>query len=324
MNKGFFSEITKKYLNGKASKKEAELYESIYDSLQKPGKKWNELQLPDRNKVREEIYKNIISNLPQPKKSFIKRINTVLKVAASILILISLGLGGYFMFKEKQLKYEPQLITEVAQYGEKRIILLEDSTQIVLNAGSKISYYRPFQKNKREIILLGEAFFNVTKDKKRPFIVTTKDVTTTVLGTSFNIYAYNDEDINVTVSTGKVKVTYIPPNGSTAKTAILFPGEQAAFSIDKSKLSKHEVDIKHFIEWQNDIIYFKQESFSSIIKKLKRNYNVNITCDDMGLLEKTITSVYENAELAEILDDLKFILGFEYTYLSTGKILISN
>ena len=324
MKKGTFAEIIDKYLSGKASKKEAELYESVYDSLQKPKKDWDELQLPDKQNVKDEIYKNILSGLTHSEKPFIRKIHPALKIAASVIIMVSFGFVGYLMFYGGKIKSEPRLITEVSKYGERKMVALEDSTKITLNAGSKIMYYVPFQKNKREITLIGEAYFDVSKDKKRPFIVTTKDVTTTVLGTSFNISAYNDEDINVTVSTGKVKVSYIPPDGSIAKTAILLPGEQAAFNYNKIELSKYEVDIKHFIDWRNNVIYFKQDLFADIIKKLERNYNVDIICNNVNLLEKTITSIYENAQLSEILDDLKFILGFEYTYLSGNKISITN
>ncbi len=324
MNKGDFEKIINKYLNGKASKQEAEKFESIYDSVQKPGKDWDDLNLSDKEKIKDEIYKNVLSRISPPGKSIIKRIHPIIKVAASIVILISIGLGVFRMSDNTNVQTKSQFITERADFGERKTIVLEDSTKIILNAGSQISYHKPFQKGSRSITLMGEAFFNVSKDKQRSFIVTTDNITTTVLGTSFNISAYNEEDITVTVSTGKVKVAYNPTDGSVSKTAILLPGQQAAFSLNKQELSKYTVDIQQFINWKENIISFNQDYFSDIIKKLERNFNVNINCRDTALLEKTITSVYENATLEEILEDLRFILGFEYSYEPGNDISITN
>lgn len=324
MSKDSFTEILNKYLEGKASEEEVKEFESFFESFQNSNKSWEDYGLSDKEKIRLEIYQNMQPNISKPSKPLRRRLYKTIKIAASVAILISIGYFIFSLMEERGSKSQSQLITETTRFGEKKNIVLSDSTKITLNAGSSISYYEPFHKDKREIVLSGEAFFDVTKDSKRPFTVTSREISTTVLGTSFNIYAYEEEDINVTVTSGKVKVSYMPPDGSSINSALLSPGEQAVFDAKTRVLAKYEVDTKQYIGWQQNNLHFIQDSVSDILIKLERNYNVHFECNDSFLLNKTVTSAYENASVDEILNDLQFILGFEYSYRTNDTIVISN
>lgn len=161
---------------------------------------------------------------------------------------------------------------EVPVKGEFNITLA-DGTQVWLNSCSKLVYPVDFSDTIREVYLEGEAFFDVTENKEKPFIVKTKDYSVRVLGTAFNIMDYGDEGYShTTLARGKVQIQY------GDQQEILTPGKQAFFR--DGKVSVKEVDPRFYTTWMNDRFYFDSENLENIMRKLSRWYGIRVEFKD--------------------------------------------
>jgi len=162
-----------------------------------------------------------------------------------------------------------------AANGQQRKLVLPDGTRVTLNAGSAISYPEAFEGNIRKVTLTGEAFFDVVRNEKAPFVIITGDVVTKVLGTSFNIRAYpENKAVQVAVVSGKVKVN--ARIGSEDQNACVFlsKSEMATFQEEAGELIVSTYDEKEQIGWKDGVLYFQKSDFKSTILKLERWYGV--------------------------------------------------
>ena len=156
--------------------------------------------------------------------------------------------------------------------GQRINITLPDGTNVWLNARTTIKYPIAFEKKIRHIVLDGEAYFDVAKDKKRPFIVQTDKCNLEVLGTKFNVDAYADkEEFETTLMEGSVKVT---SQQNPQEQLVLAPDCKAY--LYKGKLKVAHVDDYNPYRWREGLICFKNESFASIMKEFEKYYGVNI------------------------------------------------
>lgn len=149
-------------------------------------------------------------------------------------------------------------------------LILSDSTEVWLNADSKLVYPTEFIENKRTVYLQGEAYFKVAKHSK-PFIVKTNYLQTQVLGTEFNIRTYSPEDVHVTLIKGKVRVSSLD-NFSTVN---LTPGKDVSLS-PSGKFELHEVNGDSFTYWKDGYFYFDQIPLLDIMKSIGKWYNLNV------------------------------------------------
>lgn len=150
-------------------------------------------------------------------------------------------------------------------------ISLPDGTKVWLNAASSLSYPAAFTGAKREVRLLGEAYFEVAKNKKMPFVVYTEGQEVMVLGTHFNVNAYEDEvETKTSLLEGSVKVRLV----NSAATAVLKPGQQAVF--ESNKLDVLAIDVAEAIAWKEGRFLFQEEDIRSIMRKIARWYDVDV------------------------------------------------
>jgi len=158
--------------------------------------------------------------------------------------------------------------------GQRAKITLSDSSVVYLGAGSRLKYPERFSAGKREISLYGEAFFEVTKNPQKPFIIHTGTVRTQVLGTSFKIIAFNHKPLSVEVATGKVRVDRV--RGSKVQSlAILTPGQKVVCF--EGKASTQDVAITDVTGFKNSQLAFHNSSLLEICETLERWYNVKIS-----------------------------------------------
>lgn len=163
-------------------------------------------------------------------------------------------------------------------------MVLPDGTEIWLNAGSKIIFPRQFAKDKREVTLEGEAFFNVRHEKKRPFLIHTKDMITQVLGTSFNVSSYpQDKEIKVTVISGKVAVyeQHLSGKREPAKPIFLTANQQATYSKEQKSfvLNKRPLRSIDAAAWKEGNLVFKDTELREVVQRLERKYAIQIEMD---------------------------------------------
>ena len=257
-------------------------------------------------------------------------------VAAIVLVLVATGAFYYLnsgLFSGETVVY----LEKVNPPGQKSSITLGDGTEVLLNAGSKLIYPEQFTGDTRELILEGEAFFAVTENKEKPFIVKTRELRTTVLGTSFNIDAFADSDIRVTVATGKVSVVWgdAPPaplkgDGSApagarprADAQVLVPGEQVLYSEATNAMLKRQVNIEKHIAWKDGALIFDNKKLSEVATMLERWYGVKITIEDEKLGNCVIMGEHQNEPLVNVLKAMRFAIDIDYEF-AEGVVRISG
>lgn len=171
---------------------------------------------------------------------------------------------------------------EVPRGGE-CMIKLDDGTKVWVNAETKLKYPVTFVGDRREVVLEGEAFFDVAKNEK-PFIVETSFGDVRVLGTAFGISAYASEpESYTTLVRGKVSV-----EREGIKPVVILPGEQVVTSKD-GKMIKQQVDVEEFVGWKDGIYVFKEKSLGEIMKTLERWYNISVDFQEKSLVDLPFT-----------------------------------
>jgi transmembrane sensor len=177
-------------------------------------------------------------------------------------------------------KRTPEMNQLIIPYGKTSEIILPDGSKVWLNAGSRLIYPEFFVDKTREVFLIGEAFFEVEHDDKKPFIVQTSDLRIRVLGTRFNVSAYPTDHLIETVLTeGKVKLEQ-HTSGLFPETTELKPGQLAAFSKTERTMQLKTVDTEHYTLWKQNLIKFESTDLSRVVKKLERYFNIRFKYDD--------------------------------------------
>lgn len=165
----------------------------------------------------------------------------------------------------------------IVPYGKRSSIILSDGSKIWVNAGSKVTYPDKFTAKQREIFVEGEIYADITSDKNCPFIVKTKDINVKVLGTEFNVAAYNDDKTHsVVLVEGSVQIQNKNSNNKNEQI-FLKPNQGFFFSESTSHIGR--VDVSNYVSWKNGYISFKNEKLSIILNRLSKYYGVSITCE---------------------------------------------
>lgn len=211
---------------------------------------------------------------------FLKRIRSkkmhiwlvkTMKYAAAILILIisTYQLSVWHMSHQLQDDLQAQTNTLYVPAGQRACITLQDGTIVWLNAQSTLIYPSHFYGKERIVSITGEAFFEVSKDKEKPFIVTAQDAKIRVLGTKFNVYSYPDtKQIKTSLIEGAVQVFY------KSKQVILRPNEESI--AQDGKLTVSNIKNRDMLLWRNGIYSFNNERLVEIVRKLELYYDVTI------------------------------------------------
>ncbi len=189
-------------------------------------------------------------------------------------------------------------------FGKTYKLTLSDGTIVHLNAGTSIKYPVKFIKGKdRRVFLNGEAFFDVAKDEKHPFIVNVNMINIRALGTQFNVSSYDEDlSINTILVSGSVSVYNNNKNYNPEKSLILKPNQKADWNKGNKEMSIETVDPNIYIGWIDGRIRFYHMKFNDIIKKLERNYNVSIINKNKYLEEKTFTASFDVETIEQILE----------------------
>lgn len=305
-----FNDLLNRYIRGNATGKEKDGFDFFYESYQVKSTKWEEHKLSDKEKVRKEILFSINKSIrAENRKSYFGQISLV-KLAASIVLLIALSVSVYNELKTVEPEIFREQMTMITKFGEHKTILLEDGSEIILNPGSRLEYLQPFEENSRTVYLTGEAFFSVSPDSERPFRVKTQLIETRVLGTSFNVYAYEEENIEVSVKTGKVRVSYRDKAGGHEFEHFLSPGHQIIFNPETRSFVRRDYGKLSYGNPNSSLLHFEGDRLEYVFSRLEREFGIQIISKNPELGKKSITATWEDSDLSEILDDLSFILDF--------------
>lgn len=241
------------------------------------------------------------------------------RYTAAAAILLAVLLTGTFYAGRHTLQSANHQQT-VTTYGGKTRILLPDGTEVWLRGASTITYPSAFQKKERIVKLSGEAYFEVAKDKSKPFIVNALDrISICALGTRFNVIAAPSENnIVVSLLEGKVKL----PHGS--KSYLMKPGDEATYCKQTdSWLLRSNADVSNKILWRKSQLRFENEPLGSIAAKLESWYGTTIEVDNELKNMHRYTFTLRSEPLEEVLRIMNRINPMSYSFTDSNKVTIT-
>lgn len=337
MNQELFKILLEKYQKGTLSDEEhiqmlrlLDVSDNFEEFKEISAQKWESIEsvlnYSDDNAWKKILEKNQIEDR---EKDLTDRTKTK-RIYVQIFKYAALFIGAFlisWVIRGKIDNSQPDTIEycEVSvDYGSKSALILPDGTTVKLNSGSKLRYPQKFSTKSREVSLEGEAYFEVVKNPKKPFIVQSGDLDIRVLGTKFNLKAYsNDKYIETTLITGVVEVA---ARNKGFNTLMLKPAEQAVYNRTSKNVKVYKKDQKslaNYISWKDNFLVFKEEKFDEVIKKLERWYNVKIVVKQQYLKDLTFTGTFENETIEQALEALRITTPFTYS-LEKNTIIINR
>ncbi|HEV2479117.1 MAG TPA: FecR domain-containing protein [Puia sp.] len=194
--------------------------------------------------------------------------------------------------------------------AEKRVIHLPDGSMVLLNKNSRLDYPRVFGDTSREVVLSGEAYFNITHLAGRPFVVHTGKLSTRVLGTTFNIRAYpEDKAISITVTSGRVQVM-----NERASVGMLVADEQIRYDVASETVVQQKVDVRPLVAWRPSEVSFDDITMEEAARRIGDSFGVTVHFVNPALKDCRVTaSFYREDQLQEILTVLCAVNQMSYT-----------
>ncbi len=244
------------------------------------------------------------------------RVINFLKYAAVASILVAITVWGTLFLYES--KNDSAINKLHVPAGQRAQITLHDGTQVWLNAQSTLKYPSRFSKKKREVEIVGEAFFDVAKDVKRPFIVSSQDLELQVLGTEFNIYSYPEADyIQTDLIEGSLKI-----REKTNLENVVFLEANQKMICKERNMTIHTITNTDHLLWRDGIYSFENVSLLNIIEKLQLYYDVTIIVEDPEILDVQYTGKFRQRDgIDEILRILQRIQSFKIVKESESNII---
>ena len=242
----------------------------------------------------------------------------IYKIAATVLLILSLV---YITYQHFNPETGVSLNEYVALSGEVKEFVLSDGTKVWLNSKTVLIASEPFVDVNREVLLIGEGYFEVTHDEKKPFIIKTSSLKTTVLGTHLNVSGYpGDIKTEVSLYEGKVEISdkNLPDN-----KMVLKPGQKVLFSNDEKNFYTKSNELEKPAEWREGILRFYDEDLNSISKKLERKFMTKIFIMDDEVGKLSFTASFDTEPLDKILNLLSEAHEFK-TLKTTNGIIIKS
>lgn len=329
MSEKEFLALYEQYLQGKCTSEEILLLENHQDDFQ--WKTWTS-DLGDKERIHNEIYQRLHQEInPVLQKSTIFSIRWM-SVAAAVLLIAAIGILFYNLQQPFSSK-DSSLNASVFQtkIGEKKQIRLQDGTRVWLNAESKLVLAKDFNEDSRDVVLVGEAYFDVSHSKNKPFRVHTKAFNLNVLGTAFNIKAYPDDlKATATLIRGSISMRGLAP-GSVLFT--LKPTEKAVFFNPEKQIVEHKnaqkqlkslpkVSIQRFTQktdstiietaWTNNRLEIYDQTFAEMKEVLERWFNVEIKFKSKAVENYRFRANFNNESITDVLNSLQKAQHFKY------------
>lgn len=265
----------------------------------------------------EVIDSHIQSARKSPPKGLLSGLfdKQMLRVAA-IFLLFLVGASVYYFYRKDKVRY---LETEKLAYT--KYLLLPDGSKVIVHNNSKLEYPSVFNGKTREVTLTGEAFFDIKHDEDKPFIIHTGQVTTTVLGTAFNIQAYPGAgNIIVTVTRGKVRV-----EDNHKVLAVLTRDYQLVYDLPKADAQNKTVVAQEIIKWTNSDMNFEDVPFETIIEQISKRYQVDILFANEEIKKCPVRATFSGTEtIEEIITKLCLARNATYKKSNEGKFIIEG
>ena len=246
------------------------------------------------------------------KKIRLRRMVWLVQRVAAVLFVPILVLSAYLWMQGG--KKEVRMLEVRTNPGVVSMFNLPDGSRVWLNSASSLKYPSDFVADSREVELEGQGYFEVTHDASQPFIVHAgQEYEVEVLGTTFNVAAYADDDlIETTLVEGSVSV-HVQSIGGQELSRRIKPNEKATFTKTTRKLDVEAVNTDHETAWKNGEIIFRNHPMSQVLKVLSRHYHVKFMVKDSVVLNSIITAKFKNEQLPQVMEYLRLASGIKYT-----------
>ncbi len=274
-------------------------------------------------------------------KNSVRKLYKAIQIAA--LVIVTFGIGFLVkMYLPEKVEYSSVTVP----YGAKTELQLSDGSTVWVNSGSTLKYPTRLNNKEVDLMLEGEAFFDITKNNKRKLNVKTSTINIQVHGTTFNVKSYPDEDVvETTLLEGSISITGKVGNRVISSPIYLKPNEQATLTKSENRLSVGDnsvssdlnaesedsenvkrsipliqptlkitegIDPEEFVMWKYNVLVFKNERFEDLSKKMERWYNVKITINNEDLKSSRYTGTFEKETIEQALKALSLSLPFKY------------
>ena len=284
-----------------SSEEDSELQEQLLENWQK---------IPEGKSTSPRIRQliNQLENKLFPVRPSVgKRVLVYYQRVAAIL-LIPVLLAAVYWFVLKQSPEQEVMATIYSPEGARTSFVLPDGSTGWLNSGSELSYPVSF-KHSREVKLVGEAFFHVKKQHGEKFQVRTHGLTVQVLGTQFDVSAYeNDKQLSVVLKEGSVQIL----DKNAQPSYRMKPDERFVYNVDENKAIVSSVDARELTSWTDGLLQFRGEPLGEVMKKLARWYNVDIEIRDTQLKEYSFKATFKDEQIEEILRMIALTTPMKY------------
>lgn len=240
---------------------------------------------------------------------------------AAILLLPLFIAGIIYFVKEKQTSGNSVVWQTISTPpGVKSHVQLPDGSFVWLNSGTNLSYPSSFSDGTRNVKLLGEAFFEVAKDEKHPFIVDLGKINIEVVGTKFNAINYEQEgQTEVVLASGKVRL-FEKYENQRRLISEMKPGQQAIYLNEGNTISLKNVDTRKYTSWIEGKLIFRDDPMDEVVRKLDRWFNVQIEIADPNIGGYIYTATFQNETIDQILSLIKRTSPVEYTIIPGEKL----
>lgn len=277
------------YFKGECTPDEKQYLESMFDELSRYG------EFDEKTIDTEAVMHRLKGKIDrQIRKGRFIRLSVMLRVAAAVFLISSVA--AFFVYKRTQIDAVKYVITTVPK-GQKMKLTLSDGSTVMLNAGSRIRYPEKFNGETRSVTLLdGEAFFDIKHNDEKPFVVETPGTQTQVLGTAFNVQAYQEfKEVKVTVLRGKVAVKETGEH----KPVLLLPDEQVIVNTATGYQLKKHINANESIGWVQGKFIFRNETLMNVALILQNSYNVKIEFKKETTKEIRFTANFNSTDSLE-------------------------
>jgi len=325
--------LAQKYLDGTANTEEKKSLDEWYDTIHANKTETVDLDEPESA---EDVKERIFDLLNQ--KLFINKPEKIEKASAfsikrmavwigSVAAILALMVFAWLWYTGTTTTTGRVIIAgkQVVSVPSNKIthLVLPDGSKVWLNAGSVFRYPKSFTGKTRLVELVeGRAFFDVKHQSDHPFVVKTKNLNITVLGTSFDVRSYkNERTTRVSVVTGKVGITM--PDNRDKTVIMLLPNQQVTLSDVTSQLVKEPVGVVDASAWVKDNFVFEQERLGDVFKVIEKEYSVKINVENKKLLDEHISVKLNNLQpLDTIMSTLSFTKHFKYQMANDSTVII--
>ena len=280
------------------------------------------------NRLLDKIHHKINLKAHQPEKAMTATLSTVTRWFSRAAAFLFLPLLGAMLFLLSNNNIQSNMMAEasvdtlevIAPIGSRTVVQLTDGTRVNLNYGSRIRYPRVFSGKTREILLIGEGYFNVAHNPDKPFIVNTGKLNIKVFGTEFNVQSYpGDDNIATTLVNGKVTMEVVDEEGGTRPAGSIKPGQHVEYNIHSGKVGPTTGNIEKYIAWKDDKLVFDNEPITGVAVKLSRMFNVDIQVAE-NIKDLTYTVTFVDEPLFLILDLMTETTPIKYTVSQRKKL----